>query len=135
MKSKYGAIIALATLFATPQAFAQDTLVDYLVDACQTELKSYCSQVTPGNGRLLYCVAAHADKLSGQCEYALYRASSLIKELSAALSYFAQECSADIETHCGDVIAGEGRILACLEENEEAVSDSCKQAVDDIVGE
>lgn len=135
MKIKLGAIVALAALFGAPQAFAQDTLIDYLVESCETDLEQYCSQVTPGNGRLLHCMAAHADKISGQCEYAFYQAASLLEELAVAVNYFAQECKADIETHCSDVAAGEGRILACLGENSEAVSDNCKQAITDILGE
>ena len=53
-----------------------------MIDACKPEIEAYCSQVTPGNGRLLHCVAAHEDKLSGQCEYALYQAASLLEALS-----------------------------------------------------
>jgi hypothetical protein len=36
---------------------------------------------------------------------------------------------------CGDVKAGEGRILACLESNGESLGDSCKKALADTVGE
>ena len=135
MTLKPVAIITLAALFAAPQAPAQDTLIDYLVESCQTDLAQYCSQVTPGNGRLLHCMAAHADKISGQCEYAFYQAASLLEALAVAVNYFAQECKADIETHCSDVVAGDGRILACLGENVEAVNSNCKQAITDILGE
>ncbi len=45
------------------------------------------------------------------------------------------ECKTDIETHCGDIAVGEGRILACLSEHEGAVTESCKEAIADTVGE
>ena len=73
-----GTLAAITALAYTGQAAAQDSLLEYLVDACEADLTQYCSQVTPGNGRLLHCVAAHEDKLSGQCEYALYQAASLL---------------------------------------------------------
>ena len=123
-----------AVAFAAP-AVAQDSLVEHVAKACEADLKQYCSQVTPGEGRLLHCVAAHEDKLSGQCEYALYQAASLLEQLSMAIAYVARSCETEIKTNCGDVQAGEGRILACLEENDAALGDPCKKALAETVGE
>ena len=128
------ALGAAVVAFAAP-AFSQDSLLEYVVTSCEADLKQYCSQVTPGQGRLLHCVAAHEDKLSGQCSYALYQAASLLEQLSVAIGYVAQSCENEIKTLCGDVKAGEGRILACLEENGEALGDPCRKALADTVGE
>jgi hypothetical protein len=38
-------------------------------------------------------------------------------------------CDADIQKLCPAVQPGGGRILACLKENKDAVSDTCKQAI------
>jgi hypothetical protein len=38
-------------------------------------------------------------------------------------------CDADIQKLCPGVQPGGGRILACLKQHKEAVSDGCKQAV------
>ena len=102
---------------------------------CEAEIEAYCSQVTPGQGRLLHCAAAHEDKLSGQCSYALYQAASLLEQLSVAIAYVAQSCETEIKTLCGDVKAGEGRILSCLEGNSESLGDACKKALADTVSE
>ena len=126
---------AIAALFAGSNALAQETILEHLVAACETDLQNYCSQVTPGNGRLLHCMAAHEDKISGQCEYAFYQAATLLEQLSVAINYVARECKTEIETHCSDIELGEGRILACLAENDEEVGESCKKAVADTVGE
>lgn len=123
-----------AVAFAVP-AFAQDSLLEYVVTSCEADIQQFCSQVTPGEGRLLHCAAAHEDKLSGQCSYALYQAASLLEQLSMAIVYVAQSCETEIETLCGDVKSGEGRILSCLEENGEALGDSCKTALAETVGE
>jgi hypothetical protein len=80
-------------------------------------------------------MAAHEDKISGQCEYAFYQTAALLEQLSVAIAYVAQECETEIETLCRNVELGEGRILACLDEHSEEVGDSCKKAVADTVGE
>lgn len=131
--------IALLTfafgLLVGTNSMAQESLVEHLVKSCETELRSYCSQVTPGDGRLLHCMAAHEDKISGRCQYAFYQAATILEQMATAIAYVASQCETDIETHCSDVAMGEGRILVCLEENEAEVSDVCKQAVSDTVGE
>ena len=128
------ALGVLAVACAAP-AVAQDSLLEYVVASCEADLKQYCSQVTPGEGRLLHCAAAHEDKLSGQCSYALYQAASLLEQLSVAIAYVAQSCETEIKTLCGDVKAGEGRILSCLEGNSESLGDACKKALADTVSE
>jgi hypothetical protein len=122
-------------LVSSPAAFAQDNLVDYLVTECESDIETFCSQVTPGNGRLLHCMAAHEDKISGQCSYALYRAANLLEQLATAINYVAQECRADIETHCSDVVIGENRVLSCLADHDAELAESCKTALANTTGE
>ena len=122
-------------LLIASQSFAQDPIVDKLLSACEADINNYCNQVTPGEGRLLHCMAAHEDKISGQCGYALYQAATLMEQMAAAIVYVGNQCAADIEKHCSGIAMGEGRILMCLEENAAEVSDVCKQAITDTVGE
>ena len=135
MKNKIIWVTVAVAFFAGPNTLAQESLVEHLVNACEGDLQKYCSQVTPGNGRLLHCMAAHEDKISGQCEYAFYQAATLLEQLSVAIRYFAQECKTEIETLCSDVVVGDGKMLACLDEHEEDVGEGCKKAIADTVGE
>ncbi len=135
MKKNIFWMTCASLLLIASQATAQDDLVEYLLNACEDDINTYCNQVTPGEGRLLHCMAAHEDKISGQCGYALYQAATVMEQMAAATVYLLNQCEADIETHCSGVAMGEGRILMCLEENAEEVSSSCKQAVSDTVGE
>ena len=135
MNKKFIWAAVAAALISGSSAFAQETLLDNLIDACAGDIENYCSQVTPGEGRLLYCMAAHEDKISGQCEYAFYQTAAILEQMSVAINYVAKECSADIQTLCADVEMGEGRILACLEENEAKVGASCKKAVADTIAD
>ena len=135
MKKRILWLTFVVAAFVGQNALAQDTLIDHLVDACKSDIQNYCSQVTPGNGRLLHCMAAHEDKISGQCEYALYQAAALLEEVAVAIAYVARECKTEIEALCSNVVAGEGRLLICLDKHAEDVGDGCKQAVFDTVSE
>lgn len=128
-------IMAAIVMFAGSNALAQEAILEHLVTACEADIENYCSKVTPGEGRLLHCMAAHEDKISGQCEYAFYQAATLLEQLAVAINYVAQECKTDIETHCSDVEVGDGKILACLAEHDADVGESCKKAVADTVSE
>jgi hypothetical protein len=120
----------LLTLFAG-NAFAED-IVSQVQKGCGTEIKDYCSQVTMGEGRLLACFYAHEDKLSGQCQFALYSAAAELEHAVSALNYVAGQCQDDIVEHCASVQLGEGRIVECLESKGDAISAVCTQAMDDV---
>jgi len=135
MKKQIALLTLAAGIFFGSHLMAQDSLIEHLVKACETDIQSYCSQVTPGEGRMLHCMAAHEDKISGRCQYAFYEAATILEQIAQATAYIASQCATDIETHCRGVAMGEGRILACLNENKAEVSDACNQAVSDTVGE
>lgn len=119
-------------LFVVNPVTAQQGLIETVANGCKDEIQKYCSQVTPGEGRMLACLYAFEDKLSGRCEYALYDAASRLERAVAALSYAVNECSADLKQYCGSVAAGEGRLLECLQKNDDKVSKRCKQARKDV---
>jgi hypothetical protein len=132
MKTKTIAIFALFMLLGiSGSVFAQNPVAT-IETGCAAEIENYCSQVTVGEGRLLACFYAHEDRLSGQCQYALYTASAELEHAVSALNYVAGQCQADIVKLCANVQAGEGRILECLDSQKETVSAQCKQAVADV---
>ena len=67
--------------------------------------------------------------------YAFCQAATILEQFTAAIAYLGSQCAADIETHCSDIAMGEGRVLACLADNEAEVSDACNQAISDTVAE
>ena len=114
-----------------PAEAAVKGVIETVATGCEKELAAYCQDVMPGEGRVLACLYAHVDKLSGQCEYALFDAAAQLERAVAALAYLAHECGDDLEALCVDVPAGEGRLLDCLNKNEKKVSQRCKQALKD----
>lgn len=131
-----GIIVTIALVFlflcAALPTQAGDDLVQTVANGCKKELETYCKDVTPGEGRILACLYAHSDKLSGQCEFALYDAAAQLERAVAALSYVVNECRDDLENLCAGVPAGQGRLAKCLEQNDAKVSARCKQAQKDV---
>lgn len=123
-------LCCLATLTWAQQNL--QSLQQAVVKACENDLKTYCSQVTPGDQRLLACVYAHEDKLSDQCTYALYQASVALEQMAQAVAYVGKSCRDDIKAHCQNVQVGKGRMLTCLKDHSSEISDTCKTAVNDV---
>jgi hypothetical protein len=133
MKRAFGIIrVVVMTLGVAGSLSAQETLIETVANGCKTEIETYCKAVTPGEGRILACLYAYQDKLSGKCEYALYNAAVRLERAVAALTYVANECEADLAANCSGVKAGEGRLLQCLEKNDAKVSKRCKDALKDV---
>ncbi len=112
--------------------WAEQNLVDSVLNGCKKELESYCKDVTPGQGRLLACLYAHMDKLTTKCEYALYDAAAQLERAIAALTYVANECDSDLEKFCASVRPGGGRLLDCLNKYEKEIDKRCIQALKDV---
>ena len=123
-------VIGLVLVFSGVVS-AQQTLIESVTKGCDKELKTYCKDVTPGEGRVLACLYAHSDKLSGQCEYALYDAAAQLERALTALTYVANECRDDLTKLCANIKPGEGRLLQCLDKNSAKVSSRCNTAIKD----
>ena len=124
-------LVSLALIAAAAVAEEGD-IVEAAMEACKTEIDTYCSQVTPGEGRVLACLYANGDKISGRCEHGLYKAAAALEEFIEALAHVAAECEADLALTCGEVEMGEGRLAKCLLKNKAKLTESCRQAIDDV---
>jgi len=132
MNVKNTMLAAAAVLLSLSGNLFAQGIIETVEKGCATEIDKFCSQVSPGEGRLLACFYAHEDKLSGQCQYALYTASAKLDQAISALDYVASQCRDDMMKHCADVQVGEGRVVECLKANQDSVSADCKQAVNDV---
>ncbi len=121
-----------AMLLAGGVAAAEETIVSTVTKGCEKELKTYCKDVAPGEGRVVACLYAFSDKISPRCEYALYDAAAQLERALTALTYVVNECRADLTSFCSDVQPGQGRVMACMEKNKDKVSARCKQAIKDV---
>lgn len=133
MNFKATILCTLFLLLGLSGPLVAEDIVSTVEKGCAAEIESFCSQVTLGEGRLLACFYAHEDKLSGQCQYALYNASAQLEHAISALNYVAGQCQNDIQSLCANVQLGEGRIAECLKANADAISAPCNQALNDVV--
>jgi hypothetical protein len=126
-------LLAAMALLCQPLglASAQGPVQDAL-EGCSNELKTYCSDVTPGGGRLVSCAKAHEDKLSPECISAINRAGYWVQSIASTLRYVATQCVSDALKYCPDVELGEERVINCLASNRAELSKYCGRALEDI---
>jgi Cysteine rich repeat len=104
-------------------------LVTKLENSCAGDIKKYCSQVTRGEGRMIYCMQAHEDKITAKCAYDLEEAVSIVQSSTDSLHDAVAACKAEITGVCGNTVPGQGRIAACLLANKSTASKDCIDAI------
>lgn len=97
--------------------------------ACGPEVDKFCTTVNPGEGRVIMCMIAHSDQISKDCSSALLDAAVVFGDEGNFFQYAASVCEADIEKSCGGIEPGDGKIAACLQENQASVSQPCQEAI------
>jgi hypothetical protein len=100
--------------------------------ACAKDIRKYCRYVTPGEGRMVYCMQAHEDKISPQCVFELEEASTTVLATTDALKDAVVACKAEIAGVCGKTLPGQGRVAACLLANRSTASTGCAEAIKKI---
>ena len=140
--AKLGLLPFLALLLAGPvcaQADLGKTILEKLTarvakleSACASDIKKYCRTVTPGEGRMIYCMQAHEDKISVKCAFELGEAATNVQTAADALKDGVIACKAEITGVCGKTVPGQGRIAACLLANKSTASSGCAEALKKI---
>ena len=103
-----------------------------LENSCADDIKKYCSDVTPGEGRMIYCMHAHEDKISPKCAYDLEEAAADVQLSTDNLKEAITACKTEISGICGKTQPGQGRIAACLFANRSTASNACGEVLGKI---
>ena len=93
---------------------------------CGSDVKSYCATVTPGEGRLIFCMLAHEDKISTKCDYALYAARRNAGRALDRVEQIADACWPDVDKHCSSIPEGGGRVAQCLLDKNASLEKDCQ---------
>ena len=112
--SRFAAIIGIL-LVSTGSGMAQ---VKAVAKACATDIKSHCSGVAPGEGRVKTCVAENFDSLSEPCQIAATQAAIVL-----------DACRADVKANCSEVKPGRHRVEQCMKSHRASISESCRDAI------
>src|SRR5437879_13760388 len=122
-------LVILSVGSVSAQADLGKTILDKLTariakleNACANDIKKYCKTVTPGEGRMIYCMQAHEDKISPQCDYELGEAASSVQASLDSLKDAIIACKTEITGVCGKTVPGQGRIAACMMANKSTAS-------------
>ena len=140
--AKLGLLPLLAILLVGPVSAQTDigkTVLEKLTakvakleSACARDIKKYCKTVTPGEGRMIYCMQAREDKISVKCAFELGETSTGVQTAADALKDAVIACKAEISGVCGKILPGQGRIAACLLSNKSTASAGCVDAIQKI---
>lgn len=117
-----GTLAPAQAQMSIPQAVALD---------CAEDIRKYCSTITAGGGRVVACLYAHNDKISGQCTFAVYAGSGALTGTISALKHLAKKtsCRSDLAQYCRGIPAGGGRLYRCLETNKATLTKGCRSAM------
>src|SRR5687767_12797906 len=86
---------------------------------CAADVKKFCSDVEPGDGRMMQCMLKHESEVSPACR----AAQTKVKE---RMQKVAQACKDDAQKYCKDVKPGDGRLMSCLKDHKSELSSACK---------
>jgi hypothetical protein len=68
------ALVALPASLALAQQGPHAAEAKAILGACKQDIKQFCSQVPPGEGRVKACMKQHLHELSEPCKEALFQA-------------------------------------------------------------
>jgi Cysteine rich repeat len=136
-------VLSLLVILSAGSASAQTNLgktivekltakITKLENACRGDIKKYCRDVTPGEGRMIYCMQAHEDKISPKCAFELGEAAASVQATQDLLKEGVIACKAEIAGVCGKIQPGQGRIAACLIANKSTASKDCADAIQKV---
>jgi OOP family OmpA-OmpF porin len=94
-----------------------DEAVKIMGDGCSKEVNTLCADVPMGGGRVMNCLFDHENQLSAGCKQAIDKGESTIEAALGDANFFGANCAADMQRLCPGVVAGDGRLLACLMDN------------------
>jgi Golgi apparatus protein 1 len=140
--ARFGVLPLLVILWvgsASAQTNIGKTIVEKLTakiakleSSCASDITKYCKDVTPGEGRMIYCMQAHEDKIGPKCAYELGETAGSVQATSDLLKDGVIACKAEIAGVCGKVQPGQGRIATCLIENKSTASKGCAEAIQKV---
>lgn len=87
---------------------------------CKDDSAKFCTDVKPGDGKLVHCLKEHESELSGACK-------AYQEKLKRRISTIFLVCKDDVAKFCTDENPGSGRIFRCLKKHEAELSAACQE--------
>lgn len=90
---------------------------------CKADREKLCGSTEKGGGQIMKCMKENEASLSAECKEHM---ASKKTEIKQAMKEVHAACEADVEALCSDVEKGKGRVMKCLKEKRDQVSEGCK---------
>ena len=90
--------------------------------ACGGDIERFCSDVTPGGGRLAACMDAYSDQLSRSCQFTLRRAANRVQQ---AVENITDSCMTAVQQQCGSA----DNVKQCLQQKNSSLPQPCQTIV------
>ena len=90
---------------------------------CRADVEKLCQGVERERGAIARCLKQNESALSTECKDAMAKSMEKAREKAKAL---AKVCKEDAEQYCKDVNPGRGRIVRCLQQNADKLSEACR---------
>ena len=87
---------------------------------CYVEIRAFCADIAPGDGRWTACAVSNRDRYSVACRTEVH---AVIEQRPI----FLLACRESVARLCPNIKAGSGRIYSCLKFNEPEVPLACQQ--------
>ena len=126
-----GAIAMLVPAQEPVSAQGKGNIPGMVMQRCDKEIKQFCKDVQPGQGRLGACLYSHSNKLSFDCAYSMYDAADQLLDIRTALDRLANDtsCKSDIAQYCIGVAPTPDLIFLCLKKNFATLTDGCRKVM------
>jgi hypothetical protein len=99
------------------------------ITGCNTDFAEHCKGIPAEGNQRLNCLMEHEKDLEPKCKQGILMASLQSQLGINKLDYAYQSCKSERLGICGNVAAGEGRLLKCFKDNQSQVSADCISAL------
>jgi sporulation protein YlmC with PRC-barrel domain len=93
--------------------------IERVEGACGNDIERFCSEVTPGGGRIASCMQAYSDQLSRRCQFTLQRSANRIQQ---AVEKIADTCMTAVQQQCGET----DNVGQCVQQKRSSLPQSCQ---------
>ena len=133
-------LLILATVFSSGAATAEgEKLSEKLANSnlsvtidipkCNDDAVILCPGLSKNSQKLMMCLMAYEDNLSFDCKIGIIEAALIFEMGMLDIKHSINACEADADKYCLNVEPGSGRIVSCLRENKNKITERCVSAL------
>lgn len=107
---------------------ASGTVAEQYVNPCEEDIARFCSNITPGAGRIADCLSQYEAQLSPACR------SMHVADIAEVLGQMQQRCKDDFMQFCGAERQTPGiELLKCMRLSRTSLSPDCRKNLDEAL--